>query len=83
MMSHHRIRKGGVSMARSTTQEGRFLKPLAWLNSGTRALAALLYRWWRNHQDRLSLSQLSEQQLKDIGISREQWQAELNKPFWR
>lgn len=83
MMSHHRISKGGVSMARSITQEGRFLRPLAWLKSGAQALVSLLRRWRRNQQDRLTLSQLSEYQLKDIGISREQWQEEINKPFWR
>ncbi|GAA4504371.1 hypothetical protein GCM10023095_32250 [Pseudaeromonas paramecii] len=70
-------------MAQSITQEGRFLRPLGRLKSGVRVLLALLRRWRRNHQDRLALSQLSEHQLKDIGISREQWQAEMNKPFWR
>lgn len=70
-------------MAQSTTQEGRFLRPLGRLTSGALTLWHLLRRWRRNHQDRVQLSQLSEHQLKDIGISREQWQAELNKPFWR
>lgn len=70
-------------MASPIMQEGRFLRLLARLTSGTLALWALLRRWRRNHQDRLALSQLSEHQLKDIGISREQWQAELDKPFWR
>ncbi|WP_345015000.1 DUF1127 domain-containing protein [Pseudaeromonas paramecii] len=59
------------------------MRPLGRLKSGVRVLLALLRRWRRNHQDRLALSQLSEHQLKDIGISREQWQAEMNKPFWR
>ncbi|WP_409421293.1 DUF1127 domain-containing protein [Pseudaeromonas sp. ZJS20] len=59
------------------------MRPLAWLKAGAQALVSLLRRWRRNQQDRLTLSQLSEYQLKDIGISREQWQEEINKPFWR
>ncbi|MBB4862829.1 uncharacterized protein YjiS (DUF1127 family) [Pseudomonas nitritireducens] len=43
-------------------------------------------RWqqfWRRVRTRKQLLELSDQQLQDIGISREQARLEAMRPFWR
>ncbi|MDH0290139.1 DUF1127 domain-containing protein [Pseudomonas sp. GD04087] len=43
-------------------------------------------RWqqfWRRVRTRKQLLELSDEQLRDIGISREQAQLEAMRPFWR
>ena len=43
-------------------------------------------RWqqfWRRLRTRKQLLELSDQQLRDIGISREQARLEAMRPFWR
>ena len=44
---------------------------------------ALLREWWRRIQDRRTLATMSEQSLRDIGISRYDAEFEARKPFWR
>jgi uncharacterized protein YjiS (DUF1127 family) len=44
---------------------------------------ALLKEWWRRMQDRRTLATMSEQSLRDIGISRYDAEFEARKPFWR
>lgn len=44
---------------------------------------SILETWGRRAHQRRQLAQLSERQLDDIGISREQAQQEAAKPFWR
>jgi uncharacterized protein YjiS (DUF1127 family) len=44
---------------------------------------ALLKEWWRRTQDRRTLATMSEQSLRDIGISRYDAEFEARKPFWR
>lgn len=39
--------------------------------------------WQARARQRLELSQLDARELKDIGISRAQAEAEAAKPFWR
>jgi len=41
-----------------------------------------LYRWRQLRRERHALSQLSDNMLKDIGISREAVQRESRRPFW-
>jgi uncharacterized protein YjiS (DUF1127 family) len=43
----------------------------------------LLATWYRRARQRSQLAELGAQQLRDIGISREQAMAEAAKPFWR
>ena len=43
---------------------------------------AWLREWRRRHRSRTLLSQLSDQMLKDIGITPAEAQHEANKPFW-
>lgn len=47
------------------------------------ALWRTLLRWQRRHEDRLHLAAMDDRLLRDIGISREQADAEARKPFWR
>lgn len=42
-----------------------------------------LFRWQENAEQRQQLRELSDDQLKDVGLTREQIQIELDKPFWR
>lgn len=46
-------------------------------------IARLIQQWRHNRRSRLHLAELSDYQLKDIGISRSERQHELEKPFWR
>jgi uncharacterized protein YjiS (DUF1127 family) len=50
---------------------------------GDRGWIALLREWWRRMQDRRTLATMSEQSLRDIGISRYDAEFEARKPFWR
>jgi uncharacterized protein YjiS (DUF1127 family) len=39
--------------------------------------------YWRQYQARKQLSHLSDERLRDVGLSREQVQIEVARPFWR
>ncbi len=45
-------------------------------------LPLILKQWEQNYRTRKALSELSDEQLKDIGLRREQAHAEASKPFW-
>lgn len=45
-------------------------------------LACILKQWQQNHRTRRALLKLNYEQLKDIGLSREQTHKEASKPFW-
>lgn len=47
------------------------------------SLAGWFVRLYRNHRSRRELAALSPHLLADIGVSEEQRQAELRKPFWK
>ncbi|CAN5602838.1 hypothetical protein BH23PSE1_BH23PSE1_06120 [soil metagenome] len=47
------------------------------------ALAALVATWDARYQQRLYLADLSDEILRDIGRSRQDFAAEAAKPFWR
>jgi uncharacterized protein YjiS (DUF1127 family) len=54
--------------------------------SGRRILTSLVYTlgtWLIRRDGRQELSSLDDEQLKDIGISREDALREASKPFWR
>lgn len=44
---------------------------------------ALLKRWLRNQQQRSALRRLDDDQLRDVGISRDQAEHEAAKYFWQ
>ncbi|MGB0203723.1 MAG: DUF1127 domain-containing protein [Neptuniibacter sp.] len=44
--------------------------------------AHILAQWQQNYRTRKALAELSDEQLKDIGLKREQAHAEASKPFW-
>lgn len=39
--------------------------------------------WTRRSQERLHLKELDDHLLQDLGLSREQVEREISKPFWR
>ena len=49
---------------------------------GLDALVTTLVTWYRRAEQRRRLVQLDARMLKDIGLSREQVEAEAGKPFW-
>ena len=44
---------------------------------------ALVKLWWRRMEDRRTLATMSDQSLRDIGITRCDAMNEASKPFWR
>ncbi|WP_420567221.1 DUF1127 domain-containing protein [Thalassovita sp.] len=47
------------------------------------AFAVTVTKWDSRHRTRKALRQLSDAQLKDIGISRDAAYTEARRPFWR
>ncbi len=43
----------------------------------------LLKRWIDRQHQRRQLARLDARLLRDMGISHEQWLAEIRKPFWQ
>jgi uncharacterized protein YjiS (DUF1127 family) len=48
-----------------------------------KSIMCLIQLWQHNRRSRRHLSELSDHQLRDIGISPGERQHELDKPFWR
>jgi hypothetical protein len=53
------------------------------LTQMVRRSVVLLNRWWRRVEDRNRLSIMSERELHDIGLSHQDADCEIRKPFWR
>ncbi|WP_219061667.1 DUF1127 domain-containing protein [Pseudomonas sp. UMAB-08] len=52
---------------------------------GTRLISMItrqLLRWYELHRQRQQLASLSDDALKDIGLSRADTQQEVERPFW-
>jgi uncharacterized protein YjiS (DUF1127 family) len=47
-----------------------------------RAVAGRIARWRTLHHERIQLASLSDEALKDIGLSRADVLEEIEKPFW-
>ncbi|MGH1430965.1 MAG: DUF1127 domain-containing protein [Neptuniibacter sp.] len=45
-------------------------------------LPLILKQWEQNYRTRKALAKLSNEQLKDVGLSNEQANMEASKPFW-
>ena len=57
--------------------------PAAWRPATLRRAGATLRLWRRRIGDRRRLAELSERDLRDIGATRADVQAEIATPFWR
>jgi len=44
---------------------------------------AVLREWCRRSRERTQLASLDDRMLRDIGVTRGEVLAEINKPFWR
>lgn len=51
--------------------------------SKRRSLISLLRHYWQRHQSRQTLHYMSDHQLRDLGLTRDQVIREAIKPFWR
>ena len=63
--------------------QGRHWPSLRWHPRSNRGWIALVKIWWRRMQDRRMLATMSEQSLRDFGITRYDAFYEASKPFWR
>jgi uncharacterized protein YjiS (DUF1127 family) len=72
-----------VQIAQSLHWQGWRWHGLQQHRRSDRGWIALLKEWWRRMQDRRTLATMSEQSLRDIGISRYDAEFEARKPFWR
>lgn len=48
-----------------------------------KGLGELLRRYWQRHKSRQQLFALTDYQLRDLGLTRDQVVREAIKPFWR
>ena len=72
-----------VQIAQSFHRQGWHWHGLHRRQRSDRGWIAVLKIWWRRMQDRRTLATMSEQSLRDIGISRYDAEFEARKPFWR
>ena len=56
---------------------------LHWHERRDHGWITLVKMWWRRMQDRRTLATMSDQSLRDIGITRCNAWYEARKPFWR
>ncbi len=74
--THTMQRTTTTTGTRSTTRIRRF-------TGLVRAVMLQLVLWQERAEQRHRLAELDERMLKDIGLTRADVQAEINKPFWR
>jgi len=46
-------------------------------------VVAVMREWYRRSRERTQLASLDDRMLRDIGVTRGEVLAEINKPFWR
>jgi uncharacterized protein YjiS (DUF1127 family) len=63
----------------SSLIDSLLMRSIAW----RRVARARLAEWQQRSAGRRELLNLSERDLRDIGITRNEAQAEANKPFWQ
>lgn len=47
-----------------------------------RHIANVLWSWWRAQRDRRKLYAMSDEMLRDVGLSRADVEREFQRPFW-
>lgn len=67
--------KGYVLVVKPLSQESAVQR---WWKSAVAQLA----RWYKLHQQRVELATLSDDALKDMGLSRADVYEEVERPFW-
>lgn len=50
--------------------------------SPMKAIPTLLLRWYKRIEERRQLLEMSDELLRDVGLSRDQVRREAAKPFW-
>lgn len=45
-------------------------------------IVAMLATWWRIHRDRRHMYAMSDEMLRDVGLSRADVEREFQRPFW-
>lgn len=45
-------------------------------------IATVLWSWWRAQSDRRKLYAMSDEMLRDVGLSRADVEREFQRPFW-
>jgi uncharacterized protein YjiS (DUF1127 family) len=75
-------RAGGLAPRRPFPFGRRRSGPVELARSAARGLAALLILWQKRLRDRDALQRMTEAQLNDIGLRREDALREAEKPFW-
>lgn len=78
-----RTAPGGGAMPVGATVSAK--AAILWAGCASLSVAAfrLLRRWARRRRSRLDLAELSDRQLRDIGVARDLAMEEARKPFWR
>ena len=74
-----------VAAARPVRATASATAAILWTRCGSLSGAALrlLRRWAHRRRSRLDLADLSDRQLRDIGVARDLALEEARKPFWR
>ena len=72
-----------VQIGQSLRWHGLHWHGLHSLQRSDRNWIALVKMWWRRMEDRRTLATMSDQSLRDIGITRCDAMNEASKPFWR
>lgn len=67
--------KGFVLVHKAARADSRLL-------NGWKSTIAHITRWYRLHRERAQLAALSDDALKDIGLSRADVYEESERPFW-
>ncbi len=65
-------------------------RPAASTNAGSRPadqglvkhVVTVLWSWWRAQNDRRKLYAMSDEMLRDVGLSRADVEREFQRPFW-
>jgi uncharacterized protein YjiS (DUF1127 family) len=72
-----------MQIAQSLHWHGLHRHGTHWHQRSDRGWIALVKMWWHRMQDRRTLATMSDQSLRDIGITRYDAFYEARKPFWR
>jgi len=75
---------GVAALGRPATRKASAGQALpAGLQTAAKRGALMLRLWRRRSRDRRQLMELSDYMLKDIGITRDERENEISRPFWR